>query len=169
MITFWYSIKYLGDINWEVLPLAKLGKLHFPWNFWLWLTPCVDTGWYNMNFQLLQKDSFYVSMSRKEESCNWPKLWSWFPSVNSFRYKWQSQLFLIKVLVIWTKLQTHTKKIHSSDYGKSSFNYSSNAVEWSAVVKIVVGNGLSPKKNLKPNKNVRQFYQSKVIRKVQVP
>ena len=25
--TFWYSIKYLGNIDWEVLLLAKLGKL----------------------------------------------------------------------------------------------------------------------------------------------
>ena len=32
---FWYSIKYLGNINWEVLPSAKLGTLHLTQNFLL--------------------------------------------------------------------------------------------------------------------------------------
>ena len=35
IFTFWYSIKYLGNINWEVLPSAKLGTLHLTQNFLL--------------------------------------------------------------------------------------------------------------------------------------
>ena len=31
--TSWYYIKYLGDINWEVVVLAELGKLRLPCNF----------------------------------------------------------------------------------------------------------------------------------------
>ena len=33
VFTYWYSIKYLGNINWEVLLLAKLRKPHLPHNF----------------------------------------------------------------------------------------------------------------------------------------
>ena len=33
IFTFWYSIQYLGNINWEVLLLTKLGKLRLPQNF----------------------------------------------------------------------------------------------------------------------------------------
>ena len=38
IFTFWYSIQYLANINWEVLLLTKLGKLCLPRNFWLQLT-----------------------------------------------------------------------------------------------------------------------------------
>ena len=38
IFTFWRSIKYLGIINWEVLQVAKLGKLRLPQNVWLQLT-----------------------------------------------------------------------------------------------------------------------------------
>ena len=33
IFTFWYSIKYFGNMNWEVLLLLKLGKQSLPWNF----------------------------------------------------------------------------------------------------------------------------------------
>ena len=33
IFTFWYYIKYLRNMNWEALLLAKLGKLHLPQNF----------------------------------------------------------------------------------------------------------------------------------------
>ena len=32
IFTFLYSTQYLGNINWEVLLLIKLGKLHLPRN-----------------------------------------------------------------------------------------------------------------------------------------
>ena len=32
--------KYLGNINWEILPLVILGKPRLPQNFWLQLTRC---------------------------------------------------------------------------------------------------------------------------------
>ena len=33
--TFCYSFKYLGNMNWEVLPLENMGKPCLPQNFWL--------------------------------------------------------------------------------------------------------------------------------------
>ena len=33
IFSFWYSIKYLGNINWEVLLLDKLEKQHLPPTF----------------------------------------------------------------------------------------------------------------------------------------
>ena len=38
IFTFWYSIKCLENINWEVLLLTKLTKPCLPWNFLLWVS-----------------------------------------------------------------------------------------------------------------------------------
>ena len=39
IFTFWYSIQYLGNINCEILLLAKLGKPCLLSNLWLQLKP----------------------------------------------------------------------------------------------------------------------------------